>query len=524
MTDDPFHVPLAATSLSPLSTIFGGTEVASITGASNHTAHDWVADQKGLYHTTTDLAAEWKGYYARMQAGDTTLTGIQRLEGNAEAVFENTGLAKLSTAVQARDREDAQREFDAIGAAMQKAGLSQTAPLTEHDYIVLGRALQSDPILEELALQGHGLNNSGIAKYAGYTNDFQHNVDNRTLFIGGGLDHNEAAIAAVFDDQILSHLPFTVEIHNGQLIQMNQNGAREDTLHDATVALDDTMFFHVFQASDFSVKPAPASAASAHYVSPAEALVQHIVPNATTTIFGDAIPTGPQTLNGHTWIADANGLYHTTANLAAEWQGLHQMVLDGHSSQLTAIQRLEANAEVVFEQTHLSKLDAATQQRDREDVQRELDAIAEAMRLNQVNLGIDPTQPLTKATYIALQQTLQGNALLEEMALQGHGLNNSGLAKYAGYTNDFQHGVDGSTIYVGHGPDSHEKALKSFMDDVILSHLPFGDVIHNGHVIQLNQNGARETGLGHAVAAFNFAISHDLATKDFVSRHKGKAK
>jgi hypothetical protein len=272
------------------------------------------------------------------------------------------------------------------------------------------------------------------------------------------------------------------------------------------------------------VKPAPSSAASAHYVSPAEALVQHIVPNATTTIFGDAIPGGPQILNGHTWTADANGLFHTTTNLASEWQGFEKMVLAGHSNQLTAIQRLEANAEVVFEHSHLGKLDAVTQQRDREDVQRELDAIAEAMKLNQMNLGIDPTLPLTKATYIALQQTLQSNPLLEEMALQGHGLNNSGLAKYAGYTNDFQHGVDGSTYYVGHGPDAHEKALKSFMDDVILSHLPFGDVIHNGHVIQLNQNGARETGVDHAVSAFNFAISHDLVTKDFVTRHKAKVK
>ena len=92
-------------------TLFG----SSIAGTITTTTHQWTADANGLFHTATDIQAEWRSYYSTMLAGDAaTLTFIQRLEGNAEAVFENTGLNALDAATQARDREDAQREFVAL--------------------------------------------------------------------------------------------------------------------------------------------------------------------------------------------------------------------------------------------------------------------------------------------------------------------------------------------------------------------------------------------------------------------------
>ena len=102
---------------------------------------------------------------------------MQRLEANAEAVFENTGLSALSENQQEVDREDIQREIDAIAGAMKEAGLSGITSLTTQDYLTLGHVLQSDATLEELALQGHGLNHPPSSRYDGFTNDMQNNVD-----------------------------------------------------------------------------------------------------------------------------------------------------------------------------------------------------------------------------------------------------------------------------------------------------------------------------------------------------------
>src|SRR5208283_6068158 len=99
------------------------------------TPHTWTVDlYTGLYHTTANLAAEWQSAYQQMQSKSFgSLTPLQRLEGNAEAVFMNTGLKNLSAAQQAVDREDAQREFDAITAAMTE--LKLTGPLSTEDYL-----------------------------------------------------------------------------------------------------------------------------------------------------------------------------------------------------------------------------------------------------------------------------------------------------------------------------------------------------------------------------------------------------
>ena len=125
-------------------------------------------------------------------------------------------------------------------------------PFTSQTYLQLEQTIQSDPTLEELGIQGHGLNNPPAARYFGYTNDFQNNVDTTTKYIGGGLNNNQNALTDFFDDNIISHAPFPVVWKNGKLIQLNQNGAAENTLTQAVTALNNTMFFRVYTSTDFS--------------------------------------------------------------------------------------------------------------------------------------------------------------------------------------------------------------------------------------------------------------------------------
>lgn len=492
---------LASTStLDPMTSILGGTIPLTLT----ENGHVWTADSNGLYHTTTDLAAEWKGYYQTMLAGKGgSLNDIQRLEGNAEAVFENTALSQLSTAQLVVDREDVQRQYDAMAAAMQSAGISMTGALTQQTYLQLENTLQSSPNLEELALQGHGLNNSGYVKYAGFTNDFQNNVDNTTLFIGGGLNNNKNALADFFDDNVLSHVPFGVVDHNGTLTQLDQNGDRENTLTHALVALDDSMVNRTYVAADFS---ATKSSANDHYVSPETAILAAIAAQPApsgdiVTLFGQDISNTIST-TAHVWVAGSDGLFHTNTDLAAEWHGYYVDLVTTGGHDLTPEQRLEANAEAVFENTGLAKLSTAQQQVDREDAQRQFDAEFAAMTIAK----LDPTQPLTATTYLALGHALQGNASLEELAIQGHGLNDPSSARYNGYTNDFQHNVDNTTLFVGGGHNNNKPAIPDFFDDNVLSHLPFTVVIHNGALVQLNQNGNREDGLNTALQEIDNTI------------------
>ncbi|MGQ7422879.1 hypothetical protein ACTGVD_11225, partial [Streptococcus suis] len=69
----------------------------------------------------------------------------------------------------------------------------------------------------------------------------------------------------------------------------------------------------------------------------------------------------------HVWVADANGLFHTATDLNAEWHKIYQTMLNGEAGRLTPVQRLEGNAEAVFENTNINNLDAATQEKYRED-------------------------------------------------------------------------------------------------------------------------------------------------------------
>ena len=58
------------------------------------------------------------------------------------------------------------------------------------------------------------------------------------MFIGGGLDNKETAVANLLDDVILGHAPFPAVFINGKQRQLNQNGAAEDLVS-------------TFKASDF---------------------------------------------------------------------------------------------------------------------------------------------------------------------------------------------------------------------------------------------------------------------------------
>ncbi len=490
-------------------TFFGAT----ISGMITDTAHVWTANASGLFSTTADLATEWQNAYSAMMANDaSTLTFIQRLEGNAEAVFENAGIAKLDTATQARDRMDVQREFDAIGVAMNELGLDPKAALTTQNYLAIENTIISDPSLEELAFQGHGLNDPSVPKYDGYTNDFQNNVDNTTLYIGGGLNNNQNAVADFFDDDILTHIAFPTVAQNGQLQQLNQNGAAENTLSQAVGAIDQFGAGMVLTAADFSATPGTASSTPE---TPPDPAPTPLPAGQMLTLFGATIST-TQIVNGHTWVAGPSGLFETSANLAAEWQSDYQMILNGQSSSMTAIQRLEGNAEAVFLNTGLATLgqtDYTQLSYDMMDAQRQIDALAGIM--TALGLG---SAPLTDANYLAIQHALQNNpayAALEQLAIEGHGLNGFSSEEYAGYTNDFQTKVDNKTLYVGPGLDSGERAVTNYFDDAILTHFPFPTVAQNGELIQLNQNGKTEDTLQAQVAGLNQSLFSVVTAADF---------
>ena len=513
------HTPTPAT----FTGLMGGAMPGTITGLTPHT---WTADAAGLYHTSTDLQGEWKGIEAKMLAGQGgTLSAIQRLEGNAEAVFENTGLGKLDATTQARDREDLQRQFDAMAGALSKAGIDATKPLSVSSYLQMEHTLQADGVLEELGIQGHGLNKPPLARYNGYTNDMQNNVDNKTLYVGSGLDHGENAVAAFLDDVVLGHAPFPTVFINGKLEQLNQNGAAEDQIAKAVKAFDAAAFTKVYTATDFADHLPPPAPHKLPVHTPPHAPVKPVLPAPDPALTagmqraydGSLVPTTLSSIDlPHTWVADSTGLYHTAADLKAEWTGYYKQMLAGHGSSLTAWQRIAGNAEAVFENTGLSKLDAATQARDREDIQRFLDAEAAAMSINARTLGIAANKPFTGQTYLALSHTIQTNTALEELALQGHGLNKPPAAKYRGYTEDIQNVVDNKTKFIGGGLDNNQGAVPNLMDDVILGHAAFPAVFINGKFQQLNQNGAAEDPVGKAFAGLNeAAFSRTFKAGDF---------
>ena len=65
------------------------------------------------------------------------------------------------------------------------------------------------------------------------------------------MDHNERAIAALFDDVVLTHVPFPVVFQNGHLEQLNQNGQAEDMLVNAIAAINRSAYGQVFVPANF---------------------------------------------------------------------------------------------------------------------------------------------------------------------------------------------------------------------------------------------------------------------------------
>ena len=261
LVPNPIAAPALQTPPAPLqgtTALDGSILPETITGL---TAHTWTADATGTYQTLSDLATEWKSDYAIMlNGGAAGLTPIQRLEGNAEAVIENTGAARLSLSSQAAFRADAQREFDAIGAAMTidqaSYGINPNAPFTAYSYQMLEKTIQQNETLDELGIQGHGLNNPPATKYDGFTTDFQNRTDGSTYFVGGGLDDGALAISGFFDDDVLTHATFPSAWHNGVLEQTNQNGNLDiPLLTNAMVAANQIMFSQVLVPGDFSTSP-----------------------------------------------------------------------------------------------------------------------------------------------------------------------------------------------------------------------------------------------------------------------------
>ena len=131
-------------------------------------------------------------------------------------------------------------------------GIDPTTALTTKTYLTLEKTLQSDATLLELAMQGHGLNNPPAARYQGYTNDFQNNVDGCTRYVGGGLNNGRNALADFFDDNVITHVAFPVVWKDGRLVQLNQDGDRENRLSQAVTALDVSMYYRVYISQDFS--------------------------------------------------------------------------------------------------------------------------------------------------------------------------------------------------------------------------------------------------------------------------------
>ena len=472
------------------------------------TAHAWKADATGLFHTTSDLATEWATDYSAMLAGHADLLSpLQRIQGNAEAVLENTKADKLGATRLGALREDLQREFDAIDKAMKinevKYGIDPTREFNTYTYLKMEQTLQADESLQELGYQGHGTNNPVESRYSGYTTDFQNKTDNTTYFVGGGVDNGEKAIAAFLDDVALSHAPFATVAQNGHLEQLNQNGNAEDTLATVVRAANEDTYERVFVASDFSTdKAAHGEVVLVKAVKAAPELPKAGV-GQVTTIDGSVI-SGTITSTPHTWVADSTGLFRTNANLGAEWATAYHMMLQGLT--LTPLQHWEAEAEAVLENTGAAKLGTIKIAALREDTQREMDAVWTAMKIDEAKLGIPDTAAFTTHTYLMMERTLRFDESLEELALQGHGLNGKVASQYRGYTENFQNKIDNTTLYTGPGLDNGEKAIADFFDDVILTHAPFPTVLHNGKLVQLNQNGNRETTMAQTIQAANEAM------------------
>jgi hypothetical protein len=383
-------------------------------------------------------------------------------------------------------------------------GIDPNAPLTEASYLQLGETIRANPVLEELAMQGVGVPGTNMIRYRGAYADFMAGADWSTYFVGGGPDNGKLAVPYMFND-VISMLAFPSANIGGVWEQLDRNGNVAETAVQAATALNNTMFYQVFVAADFSktaTTVGPVVPVSATPAAPVVTIASETAPSGEmVTLSGQLIQT-TQVVNGHTWTADTNGLFHTS-NLAAEWTADYQAMLSGNTAGMNAIQMLEGNAEATFEATGLTSLSAAVQQQLREDVQRDLDAMEGAFTLSSNNLGLPTSPAMLAGSYVAMERNLQGNAALEELAVQGIGLTTTPSGeqiRYSGWTNDIK-AYDKGVKFIGGGINNNRDALTSFMEENVMSATPFAVIWKNGKLTQLNQSGQTLDSMGNAIQA-----------------------
>ena len=355
------------------------------------------------------------------------------------------------------------------------------------------------------------------APRARYNGAYQHiygGGDWSVYYVGGGTDNGKLAAPYYFFDNVLSFLPAAVVFQNGHWMETNQNGDVVMTAQQAASNLNETMFRRVLVASDFSTNAAATGATvlvpNARASGTAAAISTIVAPSGMMVTLDGSIIAKTMVLNGHTWTATSEGTFTTTADLATEWKGYLAQMQAGNGTSMTAVQRMEANAEVIFENTAIATSSAQLQSLDRMAVQRELDAMAAAIQIDATTLGIDPTAVLVQGSYLALERTLQSNAALEELAVQGHGLTSPPSGRYTGYVGYFKKS-DSQTKYWGSGTDYGQNALSVLFGDSIAACTPFAVVWHNGKLVQLDQNGAPVTNaLGTEIAALNDTMYNRL--------------
>ena len=455
--------------------------------------HVWTVDANGLY-VTGNLELEWHTLYQELlTTGGAGMTPWQRLEANAEALFENTGAGYADQATIQRAREDVQRVIDAEAAAAAAAGVNISAPLDVSEVLqmesVLHGTSQFDETLGELALQGTGImnnkSNGGPVRYNGYDADFRWSMGNNQYYVGGGMDNGKAALATYVNDVLINDLTYGTFMQNGTLYALDNTGNVAGTMQAQVTALNNLMYRQILVSSDFANSATATGAVK--LMANAPAYVNAAAPATTTTransvVTAQGVTIGStQVLNGHTWIAGADGLFHT-GDLSAEWQSLYKQAQAG--AKLTATQMLEANAEAVFENTAIANWaskpgGAGLLQAAREDVQRVIDAMAQAEAWD----GVAPGAVLNAALVQRLDRTMSSNYVLNEFVLQGYGAQGAKQgSRYYGILGDIG-GADWSTKYVGPGYGNGDGATREFLRDAVLGDIGMPVFVSSGGVV-----------------------------------------
>ena len=97
-------------------------------------------------------------------------------------------------------------------------------------------------------MQGAGVTGAASARYKGAAGD----ISGKVTYNGGGVDNGQNALSVFLADDIMTCTPFAVVWHDGRLVQLNRNGQPELLLSDAVSALNNAMFYRVYQKSDFN--------------------------------------------------------------------------------------------------------------------------------------------------------------------------------------------------------------------------------------------------------------------------------